>query len=193
MPKKIILDSKVLLKNLVPVMSRIELMLLICLVIVTLFALRKRKLLHDLTSDYKTVSFELWDSKAISEARFLNVVALVYANELIRRDLEFFIIRFQELCDKANRIKKEGPGSMDAHLKTITSQYPLFSDFFYFDYGFEDFRDLFEGHTNSEIWELYEAIRLYEVMVKPLDSWKWQIKTDLDKDLERVKLLRNRV
>ena len=174
-------------------MSRIELMLLICLVIVTLFALVQRKLLRALTSDYEALTFELEHNRAADNALFLNAAALVYANELIRRDVEFFIIRFQELCDKANRIKKEGPGSMDAHLKTITSQYPLFSDFFYFDYGFEDFRDLFEGHTNSEIWELYEAIRLYEVMVKPLGSWKWQITTDLDKDLERVKLLRNRV
>ena len=80
---------------------------------------------------------------------------------------------------------------MDAHLVTITSQYPNFRDFFDVDLGFMRFRDYFEDHTNSEIWELYEAIRLFEVMVKPLDFWKNQFDTDLEQELEMAKLLRN--
>jgi hypothetical protein len=174
-----------------PEEARMELLLVICLVFVIVFALVQRKLLRALTSDYKALTNELEHNRAADNALFLNAAAQLYANELIRRDVEFFITQFQRLCIKANLIKRKGPESMAAHLKTITDEYPKFFDFWLYDLGFYYLPAVFEDVTNDELWELYEAIRLFEVMVKPLDFWKWQIDTDLEQELKRVKRLTN--
>jgi hypothetical protein len=149
-----------------PEEARMELLLVICLVFVTVFTLVQRKLLGALTSDYEALTYELEHNRAADNALFLNAAAQLYANELIRRDVEFFITQFQRLCIKANLIKRKGPESMAAHLKTITDEYRQFDYFWPYDLGFYNLPAVFEDVTNDELWELYEAIRLFEVIVK---------------------------
>jgi hypothetical protein len=67
-----------------PEEARMELLLVICLVFVTIFALVQRKLLRALTSDYEVLTF---DRKEIIAADLKTSTILLLLHEAIRRKL----------------------------------------------------------------------------------------------------------
>lgn len=151
-----------------------EVIIAIFLIIMASYVFRQRRNIKILNCAIEREVRMAREARAADNALFLSVLAREVANELIQRDFKNYLDNFNRLFFKWNEIQKKEKSARIAHLTTITSKYSLFSDFD--ELGTKAhivYADGFSWKSNDELWDLYEAMRLFDALNCDLDEdWR---------------------
>jgi hypothetical protein len=118
----------------------------------------------------------------------MSVIAREVCNELMQRDHKEYRRRFENMHRMWSDLKSEGIRAKTLKLREITSKYPLFSDFDVLGTSAHVFyADGFSWKSYDELWNLYEAVRLYEAINRDFDViWKMNGGSISDAELEHL-------
>ena len=110
----------------------------------------------------------------VVRAMLLAALSREIANELIERDPAKYKKDVERLYFKWNKIKAKELKAQQAHFDVITSKYALFADFDELETRPHIlYAHAFSGHSDEDLWELYESIRLYDALSCEMDDhWK---------------------
>jgi hypothetical protein len=151
-----------------------EIIIAIFLIMMAFYAFTQRRKIKILNCAIEREVRMAREARAADNALLLSVLAREAANELMQRDYKKYLDNFNRLFLKWGEIQKKEKSAKFAHLTTITSKYSLFSDFD--ELGTKAhivYADGFSWKSNDELWDLYEAIRLFDALSCDLyDDWR---------------------
>lgn len=128
-------------------------------------------------------------ARAADNALVVAALAREIANELMQRDEQKYLKRFERLYYKWGDIKNGNEKAKQAHIQTITSKYKNFADYDNLNTKSHVlYADGFSWKSDDDLWELYESIRLYDALSCELDeNWRPHGTSIAEKEFEHLK------
>ena len=128
-------------------------------------------------------------ARAADNALVVAVLAREIANELMQRDEQKYLKRFERLYYKWGDIKNRNEKAKQAHLQTITSKFKNFADFDNLNTKPHVlYADGFSWQSDDDLWDLYESIRLYDALSCELDeNWRLHGASITEMEFEHLK------
>lgn len=146
--------------------------------------------LKELLRENKNLEIRIAKNSASDNSLAMSVIAREVCNELMQRDHKEYRDRFIKMHRRWNELKSESIHAKTLKLREITSKYPLFSDFDELETsGHVFYADGFSWKSYDELWNLYEAMRLYEAINRDFDKF-WKINGGSISDVELEHLIK---
>jgi hypothetical protein len=144
------------------------------LIMMSIYAFKQRRKIKILNCTIEREVRMASEARVADNALFLSAISREVANELMSRDYKKYLENFNRLFFKWDEIQKKEKSAKIAHLATITSKYSHFSDFD--ELGTKAhvvYADGFNWKSNNDLWDLYEAMRLFDALSCDLDEgWR---------------------
>ena len=151
-----------------------ELIIAIFLIMMSTYAFMLRFKVKLLKSSLERNEWMMRKARAADNALVISVLVREIANELMQRNIELYKDSFNGLFYKWQEIKAKDKSTKLAYVATITSKYPNFSNFD--ELGTRAhvvYADGFSWISNDDLWDLYEAMRLFDALSCDLDEdWR---------------------
>jgi hypothetical protein len=167
----------------------LELILAILLIVLLIYAFLLRLQVKHLRSKLERNEWMMRNARAADNALVISVLVREIANELMQRDAQLYKDKFNRLFYKWQEIKVKDKSAKLAHVTTITSKYPNFSNFD--ELGTRAhvvYADGFSWISNDDLWDLYEAMRLFDALSCDLDEdWRGHGTSITETELEHLK------
>ena len=119
----------------------------------------------------KSIENAIEQARGDDNALVISILSREVANELILRDEVEFSKKFRQLYLNWQGLSKLNEDGKRISLSGITSKYPFFNDFDLIAAKSHIlYADAYSYFEYSELWELYENLRLYDALSSELDE-----------------------
>jgi len=122
--------------------------------------------------DVKRLEKTKEQQRGADNALTVGILSREVANELILRNEVEFSKKFQKLYQKWHGLSKLNEEVKRISLDGFTSKYPFFNDFDLIATKTHILHaDAYSSYSDSDLWELYESLRLYDALSSELDEY----------------------